>query len=111
MPDSLLELPIAFRVFVAKGEPKFGNWIPLGNIELPEDMRRKSNFLHRPVGATDYFIYSDGKSVLASEDAVKNLELFIVWHAEGIVRRIEEYFVGETCSTTAAVKKQLHIPF
>ncbi|WP_110429847.1 hypothetical protein [Glaciecola sp. KUL10] len=111
MPDSLLELPVAFRVLVGKGEPQEGEWILLGNIKLSENMLFKSNFLHRPVGATDYFIYFDGKSTLALEDEVKGLELFTVWYSEDIVRRLEEHFSGESCSTTTAIKKQLNIPF
>ncbi|KZN69898.1 Imm26 family immunity protein [Pseudoalteromonas luteoviolacea] len=111
MPNSLVELPIAFRVLVGNGEAQAGKWIFLDNIKLSDEMLSKSNFLHKPVGSQDYFIYCDGKSVMASEEEVKGLELFTVWFAEDILRRLEELFDGKECSTTAAIKMQLNIPF
>ncbi|MGV6853125.1 MAG: hypothetical protein ACWA5R_13230 [bacterium] len=111
IPKSLLELPIAFRVLLGKGEPKEGGWLLIGNIELPSHLTQKTKFLHKPVGAEGYFIYLDGESNPATEEEVRHLELFTVWYAEDVVERLNEHFNGQECSTTSAIKKQLGIPF
>ncbi|WP_226643978.1 immunity 26/phosphotriesterase HocA family protein [Microbulbifer variabilis] len=111
IPDNLLNLPIAFRVFVGKGEPKYEKWIALGKVELPEDYLKHSSFLHKPVGSEEYFIYSNGESLPASEDEVKGLELFGIWFGPHIKDRLEEYYEGKPSSAVAAIKKQLGINF
>jgi hypothetical protein len=111
IPDNLLNTPIAFRVFVGKGEPEYEKWIALGKVELPEEYLHNSSFLHKPVGSKEYFIYSNGESRLASEEEVKGLELFGVWFGPHIKDRLEEYYQGEPSSAVAAIKKQLEINF
>lgn len=109
LPEHLLSIPVAFKIMVGKGEPDAGEWIPLGNLQVDQVMRSKSKFLHKPVGSDNLYIYFNGESLPATEDEVKNLELFTIWLSDFIVKRLEEHFAGKPCSTTSAIKKQLDI--
>lgn len=110
IPDLLLSLPVAFHIFVGKGEPKHGKWLELGKVELDGEFLQPGKFLHKPVGSDEYFIYQGGKSNPASLSEVKDLELFSVWFSEHVRKRLEEYYDGKKSSAVFAIKKHLGVP-
>lgn len=111
VPATLLGEAIAFRIPVAKDVLEDGGWPIVGNVELPESYRKPGRYLHKPIGFTQCFVYSDGKSVPAkAEDELFGLEVLSTWFAFHVEERLESFFIGKKSKFDVAIRKQLGLP-
>lgn len=109
LPDKLQDLPLAFRVAVAKDAPSIGGWKMIGSVDLKGEYAQPAKYLHKPVGSEQYYIYSAGEEAPADKEDCRGLELMSTWFSNHIEGRLEDYFAGRESKYIAAIKKQLGI--
>jgi len=111
IPSTLLDMGSAFRVPVAKDELENCCWEIIGRVDLPGQYSTPGKYLHKPVGSSQYYLYSAGKSLPVLESEVRGLEVLSVWFSSHIVERLQCFFKGEKSKYDVAIGKQLGIPF
>ncbi len=108
-PKELQNLPLAFRVPVAKDAPKTGGWTVIDSVGLQGDYAQPGRYLHKPVGSAQCYIYSNGKEAAASLEECDRLEVLSTWFSFHVQERLEDYFAGRENRYVLAIKRQLEL--
>ncbi|MBY0574408.1 MAG: immunity 26/phosphotriesterase HocA family protein [Undibacterium sp.] len=108
-PNNLQDIPLAFRVDVAKDAPLVGGWEYVDCVELKGNYALPAKYLHKPIGSEQYFIYSAGNEEPATKIDCQNLEILSTWFSFHIEDRLDDFFSGRENKFVIAIKKQLGI--
>lgn len=111
MPEKVLELNVAFRVFVALDAATSGGWQHLGRVELTGAYAHAASYLNKPVGSEQLYIYCAGERRPANQEECRGLELVATWFSFHVAERLEDFFAGRDNRYIRAMRKQLEIDF
>ena len=109
VPDDFLSNKVAFRIFVAAGEPESSKWNKIGTLQLEREMLQPAKYLHKPIGSDRVYTFCNGESSPAEMSEVKDLEVLSSWAALHAEKRLKDFFMGEENEYVIAIKKQLKI--
>lgn len=111
LPDALQDLPLAFRVYVAKDVPSMSGWVMIGTVELTGEYAKAAKYFRKPVGSERYYLHSGLESMPADKEDCRGLEILVIWFSMHIENRLEDSFAGREYRGIAVIKKQLNIDF
>jgi hypothetical protein len=102
--DEIIAKPVAFRVPIAMDAPSEGKWLLLGSAPLRGALAHAAKYKHKPVGAKQANLYSEGKSLPATDEGTAGLEVLATWFSMHIAQRLEDHFAGRPNAFKQAIE-------
>jgi len=108
IPDiqTLVALPILFKVWVMIDAVTSGRWPVIGNVPLDSNLKIAPKFFKQDPISKSFSIYYKGKETPASLSECEKLERAAVWDPSHVEDRLNDYYAGMSNQWVESLKPQ-----